>query len=558
MKAFKNFIAIFIAVCTLFSFAACGGEYNYAVGGGTHGNGSSGGGNVVAPELDDDPTNDFTVTLKANGESYSPRMEMYARWSDGFSVFTAPIDKNGVARIDGLDGDYRVTLSAVPNEYTYDPNGHIATNDMRNVVLNLYTVNHLAGSGTGKYDCYSFSKTGVYSASIKDSSSAIWFLYAPDKSGTYSIESWVDTTADNINPRLEAYYGSAPGWVSDEPFIKIDEGGALGSFTRNFLYTVQIAKENISSGGQVAFTFAIKAESKNNKYPITVTFAVKRDGNFELGGVDNISGREMVVPKHNFSNYNVADHEYGSEYTLKYPEYLLEGTTNVYAFDGDRFKVWKESDGGDNFYHVYNKEAYPETDGYGPILYANITSTCRFLDRPFSTIEYNTSGEIINSALRIKNKNYKHFIEGYSKLSTAREFDYGLSSYYCVATCPCHKAKLDAAQAALDAGAEGAQELYAEALKGWACTAACTACTSSCSRCPEELIGHEGYQHYANSKGLVAVTEELKEFLLGYATKQTFFYDGRGTLEVKPTGGKYYQAKAESGWLFACLYYEKA
>ena len=141
MKAFKNFIAILIALLTLFSFVGCGGEYNYAVGGGTHGNGSSNGGNIVAPpQLDDDPTNDFTVTLKANGNPYSPRMEMYARWSDGFSVYTAPIDKNGVARIDGLDGDYRVTLSACPNEYTYDPNGHIATNDARNIVLNLYTV----------------------------------------------------------------------------------------------------------------------------------------------------------------------------------------------------------------------------------------------------------------------------------------------------------------------------------------------------------------------------------------------------------------------------------
>lgn len=553
MNTFKKFIAILIAVFTLFSFWGCTGEFTQALGGGTHGGGN--GGTVEQPELDSDPTNDFTVTLKADGNPYTPRMDMYARWSDGFSVHTAPIDKNGVARIDGLDGDYRVTLSACPNEYTYDPNGHIATNDARNIVLNLYTVNHLAGSGTGMYDCYTFSKTGVYSASIKDPSSAIWFQYAPDGSGTYSIESWADTTADNINPYIEVYIGSS-AWKQYSHTI--NDGGTIGSYTINFLYTVQIAKENISSGGQVVFTFAIKAESKNNKYPITVTFAVKRDGNFELGGVDNVSGREMVVPKHDFSNYNVADHEYGSEYTVKYPEYLLEGTRNTYVFDSDRFKVWKESEGGDNFYHVYDKEAYPETDGYGPILYANITSACRFLDRAFTQVEYNGSGEIINNALRNGNKNYKHFIEGYSKLSTATEFSYGLFAYYCSSSCPCHAEKLAEAQAALTAGLPGAQELYDEALKGWACTSACTTCTESCSRCPEELIGHEGYQHYANSAGKVAVTEELREFLQGYATKQNYFYDGRGTLEATATGGKYYQAKGEAGWLFACSYYEKA
>ena len=264
MKAFKKIMALFFAVLMLFSATACNGEYEFAIGGGTTGNGS--GDEYVPPVLDDDPTNDFTVTLRADGKAYTPRMEMFARWSDGFSVHVAKIDNTGVARIDGLDGDYRVTLSAVPNEYTYDPNSYLATNDNRNIILNLYTLNRLSGGGTGKYDAYKFSKTGVYCAVVENADNAIFFQYAPDGMGTYSIESWADTTADLINPSLEAYDGQAPGWVADAPFIKIDDGGAMGSYTRNFLYTVQIAKENISAGGgQLNFTFAIKAESKNNK-----------------------------------------------------------------------------------------------------------------------------------------------------------------------------------------------------------------------------------------------------------------------------------------------------
>ena len=524
MKAFKKIIALFFAVLMLFSATACNGEYEFAIGGGTTGNGS--GDEYVPPVLDDDPTNDFTVTLRADGKAYTPRMEMFARWSDGFSVHVAKIDNTGVARIDGLDGDYRVTLSAVPNEYTYDPNSYLATNDNRNIVLDLYTLNRLSGGGTGLYDCYKFSKTGVYCAVVENADDAIYFEYAPDGSGTYSIESWADTTADMINPYVDVYIGSSQ-WK--QYVYTTDDGGTMGSYTINFLHTVQIAKENISTGGggQAVYTFAIKADSKNNKYPITITFAVKRDGNFELGGVDNISGNEMVIPTFDFSNYNVADHEYGSEYTVTYPEYAFAGSNNVYVFDQDLFKV-----GADGLYHVYNEEKYADTDGFGPILYADITKACRFIDRAFSAIEYNNKGETINSALRIGKKNYKHFIEGYTWLSTYGNINGG--AYYCNNNCPCHDAEKSTAD--------------------WACTIDCTKCKADCRRIPAELIGHEGYQAYANSQGKVAVTEELRNFLLEYVGKEkgAFFNDGMGNLEKRG-----YQAKGDSGWLIACSYYEK-
>lgn len=531
MKTFKKIISLLFAVVMIFSVTACEGEYNYAVGGGT-GGGNSGDDMPDAPVLDGDPTNDFTVTLRADGEPYSPRMKMYAYWSDGFSVHTAPIDENGVARIDGLDGDYKVTLSAVPNEYTYDPNTHIATNDARNIVLDLYTLNHLTGSGTGMYDCYHFSKTGVYSAVIESAEDEIWFQYAPDGSGTYTVESWVDTTADNINPYIEVYGGSSQFKYH---IRTVNDGGAMGSYTINFVHTVQIAAENISSGGQVVYTFALKADSKNNKYPITVTFAVKRDGDFELGGTNNGSASKgLVVPQFDFSQYDVENHNYDDSYTMKYPEYLFEGTSDTYIFDEERFKLWEIEKGGDGFYHVYDKEKYPDTEGYGPILYANITSACRFIDKAFTDIEYGSNAmdgtaTIINSALSINGKNYKHFIEGHTQL-----VKFG---YYCVSSCPCHASSQENTD--------------------WACTPDCTKCDKECRRCPEELIGHEGYRAYANDDGMVAVTAELKEFLLGYCEKQIFFYDGRGTLEDGPINGVYYQAVGESGWLFACAYYEQ-
>ena len=533
MSIIKKAIAFLLLFACILCATSCEGRYEYPSGGGQGGGGNRpGGGEYVPPEMNDDPRDDFTVTVMADGKPYSPRMEIFVYWSDGFSVHTAKLDKDGVARIDGLDGDYRVTLSAVPNEYTYDPNSNIATNDDRNIVIDLYTLNILSGGGTGIYDCYNFSKTGVYSAVIENADDAIYFQYAPDRSGTYTIESWIDTTADNVNPYIDVYGGSS----QFKYYIKTtDDGGAVGSYTINFVHTVSIADENISSAGQVVYTFAVKAESKNNKYPITVTFAVKRNGNFELPSVGGGGGssNNLAIPTYDFSKYDVSSHEYGDEYKKVYPEYLYDAAAKLYVFDEKRFKLSPD----DGFYHVYDEEKYADNGGFGPILYAHVTSVSRFIDRAFSNIEYNASGETINAALSAGGKNYKHFIEGYTQLSTMGNINGG--TYYCVSECPCHDASSS---------------------EGWACTPECTGCHESCRRCPEELIGHEGYQAYANSDGLVAVTEELKEFLYAYCNKEIFFYDGLGTWEnklIKGDGTEYYiQSKGGSGWLFACVYYD--
>ena len=108
--------------------------------------------------------------------------------------------------------------------------------------------------------------------------------------------------------------------------------------------------------------------------------------------------------------------------------------------------------------------------------------------------------------------------------------------YYCVSSCPCHTST------------QNTTEL--------ACPPNCIDCTSNCRGCPVKLMGHEGYQAYANDDGMVAVTAELQEFLAGYCEKQMFFYDGQGSIEKGTHNGFHYQAVGESGWLFACAYYE--
>lgn len=537
MKAFKKIISLLLLLTALTSLFACG-EYQEAIRPGGSG-GKEDESETKQPEMNDDPNDDFVVTVTLDGKSYVPRMDMDVVWSNGVSVHKAPLGRDGIARIDGLDGDYRVTLSAVPNDVTYNPNVNVATNDKRSITLQLYTLNILTGGGNGAYDCYSFRRTGVYSAVIEDPSDAIFFEYAPPTNGIYTIESWIDTSADQINPYIEVWGGNSQYKYYN--YTK-DDGGPVGSYTINFVYEVKIADQNISDAGQEIFTFAVKAESKNNKYPITVTFAVKRDGDFELPE-SGYASRTVAVPTLDFSKYNISDHEYDSEqYKMSGLEYAFSGSANTYVFDDSRVKLWKRGDGGDNFYHLYDKEKYPETDGYGPVVYARISSEIPLLKAlyPDNTYVFHSGNAIsgntptFESSLYTTTKDYTHFIKGYTYLSTKGNI-YG-GSFYCVNECPCHR--------------------MATTTTGFACPPDCTRCDPRCTRCPEELIGNEGYQSIVNSDGMVAVTEELREFLIDICKKGFFFKDGEGAIDGTTIGGRRYQAVGESAWLIACIYYE--
>ena len=170
MKSNKRTVAIVLLIIMAFSLVSCG-EYNGPVNNGQNGQGGA----VNQPPLDDDSSNDFTVTLKLDGEPYYPKTALNVHWNDGYSIHVAPVDESGVARIDGLDGDYRVSLSSSPADCTYDPNAYVATNDNRNIVIEMYTIGTLsapsfggAAVGTSEYNCHQISGTGVYTVTIED------------------------------------------------------------------------------------------------------------------------------------------------------------------------------------------------------------------------------------------------------------------------------------------------------------------------------------------------------------------------------------------------------
>ena len=274
----------------------------------------------------------FTATLYYDGERFVPEEKINVQWTDGFAVYTAELNDEGKAEVHGLDGDYKVTLSGIPDGYIYNPNALVATNDQRNTRIELYKITKTTGAGDGPYSCIKLQKPGIFSATLDSPTDVVYYQFTPLEAGIYSVEGWVDTTANQVNPKLDIYNGSS-AWK--QYAYTLDDGGAESFFTKNFKYEVKISKEGI---GQ-AFTFAVKGTSKDNTYPITVNFVVTLDGGFDSGRTAAPIVPMMDIPES-------GNHTYGSGYTFVGAEDIINGNR---IFDGTKYRYWAVEDGGDGW-----------------------------------------------------------------------------------------------------------------------------------------------------------------------------------------------------------------
>ncbi len=562
-------------------------------------------GNVTSPE-----DKVFSVSLVYNGNLYIPTEDITVEWTDGYNVFTAALDQNGVASVTGLDGDYQVTLSSLPEGFSYNPNIHVATNDKSEIEIEIYKLGTASGTGKDLYNSIiNLSSMGVYRVELADEEQTVYFQFVPRSSGTYSIESWVDTTAMKLNPMIDIYYGTTAYKVFA---YTLDDGGASAGFTKNFRYEVSVDDEEVGN----VFAFAVRVTGRGNSaFPASVDFALQLNGSFDADRTEstlqvptdlydvmireleklramtfdevkalplmreaNISGKVSeaeydrileaqygVLRSMNFTLdpdadeetekqrlyrlfaefwYGIADNapEQNVGFFRSYLTSLYEGSGSFvgaetlskggYVFDGTQYKL-NETTG---FYHLYNTALYTRTsssassrayaeqygEGYGPILYASVRSACRFLDLPFTDIEY-----VGNKALTLANgtENYKHFIEGWSRMALGAN---GQPGAYCLSGCACSAC-------------------------GGGCLEGCTGCGSGCNPCPLLLYEAPGYYEFCNSDGNFPVTPELKDFLQKYSVSQLLFFDGNGFVETNPDVEV--DAMEDDQWLFACGYY---
>ena len=461
-------------------------------------------------DVDPNAQDTSTVTLKLNGMSIKDNpgfymlyleMEIYCQWFDGHTMAVAT----------GLDGDYSVTLSDVPGDYTYNINGHTTTNDNRRIELDLYRILYGDGPGTDLYYPYikEFSDQGVYEITIDSPDQVVLCRFAPGVSGIYTIESWVSVAEDNINPQYDYYYGSvAAAWYG----YTIDDGGAEGVYTKNFKDVRTVDEAEIGN----VFIFGIHATAKDNQYPIKVQVAVLR-----TGGMDDRYNKTYMVPQTLFE----AQPGKGT-----YTNYWQQQSNGTFLLDDSKCRLWSVEEGGDGFYHIYDEVEYAATNGWGPTLYAEITRNT-IMGWALNQIEWMGNG---NNMLTVMENDmffsYKQFIEGYESLATIHEGWDG--SNYCVNNCTCHK--------------DDPAPII------WGCEKFCEGCHSECTQVLPELYGTPGYANAVNGDGVYPVTEELKHFLQIFAECQNLFCDGTGGAEEKGLA-----SDQESMWLWAVGYYDQ-
>ncbi|MBQ8146067.1 MAG: hypothetical protein IJ039_04730 [Clostridia bacterium] len=509
----------------------------------------------------------FKVNLSLNGEAFTDfdiSNPIIVNWNDGISFVDSKVNEKGYATALGLDGDYNVSLKNMPEGYTYNPNIYVATNDNPEITVDIYPIGTASGGGTSVYNRKVIKETSMYSVTLKSDSQKVYYEFKPKKSGTYTIESWVSTHDDKVNPKIDVYTSSfaAPNYL-----YTLDTGGKEGkNYTKNFKYEVEIAEEMISTsgGGQVVFIFAVHASARNDKYfPAQINFAVQYEGGFELNHTESdymlpneiyaimadrlrelrSYTKEELIAKypsfkndslayynlHDLTENNLNDALYLNAFLNKEENRLLYNFANQYLirhfnhyYDLDKGKTWQNPavtisgkvvlldtnyryNEKTGFYHKYDETKYTDTSedgygfGYGPILYADVSSATRtgILDEALINIEYRG-----NKALTVSNgtENYKLFVEGYNHAQSTSFITYG-----------------------------GYIELE------------------------EAYTNLKGYHDIANSDGAVPVTEEVRQFLQKYSVNQVMFMDGDGWAE---NGDIPYESSENSQWLFACGYYE--
>lgn len=369
MKKFLTLIACL--VCCLF-FTGCIASYvPEGSGGGSSTDNPSGNGNSV-----------FTVRLSCDGEAYIPETPLGAQWYNGERLIAADF-VDGVATAYGLDGDYQVTLSDLPDGYTYNPNNNFATNRKKDVTIELLPLTGYMGAGTGwGSNACQFTKTGTYAVTFKEAGQTIRCNFMPSENGSYVFESIMDTVANEVNPRLEYFGQNTAGWTPSTAYEVYNDGGVCAAYTRNFKYTGDIDGDCIN--------FTLRCNSRVD-YPVKVYFTITYASYYSRNPV-----YEMVEPKEIYdAQGNLIMSPAASGTYIKCGR--ESGNTN-HLLNGSKFAL-----GSDGYYHYKDGDVLTSS-----IVYADM-----------STFAGNTGGSgngtvTVSSHLRIGLYDYTLFINGWS------------------------------------------------------------------------------------------------------------------------------------------------
>ena len=603
----KRILALLMSILTLFSFTACDWAYiedTSNTGGftssdssdeSTGGSDSTGSGGSSTEE-----GLTYSVRLMYDDELYEDTEGMQAQWTNGFEYHHADF-VDGVAEIQGLDGDYTVSLINLDDRYVYNPNGNRTSNFTPNIEIPIYrTTKARGGKGTHEFDCKVCRTVGIYRDELTSASQVIFYEFEPTENGVYTIESWINTSDGKINPKLDVYYGSS---VYKQFAYTLDDGGYSKGYTRNFKYSINVDDSNI--GG--VWTFAIHADEKNGQYPVNLEFALMRDGGFKADR--NVA--PWILPSDLYGRMGeymmelqAMDEEAFVEETANYlknnvltstpldlikldmrEEYpaLKALTADDYASaDAIHNALEVKIEDCDKKFDSTTQQYVREIDCYVRLYVKNkVQDDFDSLQNAGSMVgaemDYRPAGSM-TSILAFRGENFAlNSVTGVYHVYNEEKYasdPYGWGAGYG----PVLYGKITANIRFIGDGGEAltaieyhgnkaltvsnGTENYKLFIEGYANMKKMAdqpiddsgQLTGMPGSFPAEYVNAYGYADFVNSDGVVPVTPELKEFFQKYSVHHRLFNDGNGYAELYAS--PQVDALEEDQWLFACCFYQ--
>lgn len=392
----KKIYRLLISILLLFTFASC----NMVQGNDPKEPSKNGVGGGENPVVGDSGIQ-FTVTLLLDDAPFTGGKDIVAQWSDGVSLYVADTNASGVASVTGLDGEYEVTLSNLPEGYTYNPNVYTASNDDPNIEIVIWEIYYPktngGADGSGLYSPIKIYRTGVFRTTITDAKQIVYYEFKPLENGQYFVESFVDIRANEVNPIANVHVGTS-AWKPETPsYVLNDESEYCSTYTKNFLYEILVDKSEVSN----VYTYGIRASQINGNYPVIVDFLILRADEYSREKNRGAMRYATALDHNKTAEEQKATRPDGTWVDAD----TALGEQRI--FDGSRYIYSDPQTGGDGYYHLETAD--------GPIVYAKIASPCRFLDVAFPDIEMMGS-----KALTLSNgkENFKLMIEGYAKIKS--------------------------------------------------------------------------------------------------------------------------------------------
>ncbi len=289
-------IAIFLCCVLFFSFSL------FSVGCFQTENSGEEGSSNQEESTDDEITGDeegfFTVKLNMkNGapvSSLGDLSQITAVWTDlrNATRYEASFNRRGVAVSREADGEYRVSLSGLPEQYTYDPNAYQPTNHKKTVTVDIYEWESMpwSESGVGQFDSPpTVPKMGAYRFVFERANQNFYFWWNPSFSNQTVLKSLVDVTVENqIQPVLKYYanWVAMPGFVNET----ITSGGSYSAYMKNFRYEM-----SLSESQSVGFGVSIEVKP-NTQFPVTLDVLIEAEEMVYGGNYEVVPEHDPVLP----------------------------------------------------------------------------------------------------------------------------------------------------------------------------------------------------------------------------------------------------------------------